>query len=153
MAKRKVIFLCTGNSARSQMAEGFLRHYANEHFDIHSAGLKPSQVNPLAIQVMREQGIDISGQRSKSVREYMGYVQFDDAIIVCRNAEEDCPSLHADARRIHRWLFEDPVAYAGNDDEKLNKFREIREQIDTRLRLWLDELKEDKWEWKETDTV
>lgn len=141
MAKR-VLFLCTGNSARSQMAEAFLRHLAGDRYEAHSAGMEPKGLHPLTVQVMQEVGIDIRDQRSKAVKEYMGRMQFDDAVIVCRKAEDDCPRINADAKRIHRWLFEDPVRAEGTDEEKLAKFREVRDQIEARVRLWLAETEE-----------
>lgn len=138
----KVLFLCTGNSARSQMAEGFLRRLGGQKYEAYSAGLEPKGLHPLVIQVMKENGIDITGQQSKSVREFMGRVQFDDAVIVCRKTEDNCPSLSADARRIHRWIFQDPVSISGTDEEKLAKFREVRDQIEARIKLWLAETEE-----------
>jgi arsenate reductase len=141
MAKR-VLFLCTGNSARSQMAEAFLRHLAGDRYEAHSAGMEPKGLHPLTVQVMQEVGIDIRDQRSKAVKEYMGRMQFDDAVIVCRKAEDDCPRINADAKRIHRWLFEDPARAEGTDEEKLAKFREVRDQIEARVRLWLAETEE-----------
>ena len=138
----KVLFLCTGNSARSQMAEGFLRRLGDKKYEAYSAGLEPKGLHPLAIQVMKETGIDITGQQSKSVKVFMGRVQFDDAVIVCRKTEDKCPSLSADARRIHRWLFEDPVSFSATDEEKLAKFRDVRDQIEARIKLWLAETEE-----------
>lgn len=139
---RKVLFLCTGNSARSQMAEAFLRQLGGDRYDAYSAGMEPKGLHPLTIAVMSEVGIDVSGQRSKGIKELMGRMQFDDAVIVCRRAEDDCPSLSADAKRIHRWIFEDPVRADGTDDEKLARFREIRDQIEARIKLWLAETEE-----------
>lgn len=139
---RKVLFLCTGNSARSQMAEAFLRKLAGEKYEAHSAGMQPKGLHPMTVQVMQEVGIDVSGQRSKSTREYMGRMIFDDAVIVCRKAEDDCPIINADAKRIHRWLFEDPVRAEGSDEEKLARFREVRDQIEGRIKLWLAETEE-----------
>jgi arsenate reductase len=141
MAK-KVLFLCTGNSARSQMAEGFLRHLAGDRYEAYSAGMEPKGLHPMTVQVMQEVGIDVSHQRSKGIKEVMGRMQFDDAIIVCRQAEHDCPRASADARRVHRWLFEDPVRAEGSDVEKLAKFREVRDQIEARIKLWLAETEE-----------
>ncbi len=141
MAK-KILFLCTGNSARSQMAEAFLRKLGGEKYVAYSAGMEPKGLHPMTVQVMQEVGIDVSGQRSKGMKEIMGRLQFDDAIIVCRKAEDDCPKLSADARRIHRWIFEDPVRAEGTDEEKLAKFREVRDQIEARIKLWLAETEE-----------
>lgn len=139
---KRVLFLCTNNSARSQMAEAFLRKEGGSEFEVYSAGMHPSVVHPMTVQVMSEIGIDVSGQRSKGVKEIMGRYTFDDAIIVCRRAEDDCPTLSADAHRMHRWLFEDPVREEGTDEEKLAKFREVRDQIEARIKLWLAETHE-----------
>jgi arsenate reductase len=139
---KNVIFLCTGNSARSQMAEAFLRHLAGDKYNVYSAGMEPKGLNPFAVQVMKEVGIDISGQRSKSVKELMGRMHFDDAIIVCRRVEEECPNISADAKRIHRWIFDDPARFEGTDEEKLARFREVRDQIEARIKLWLAETAE-----------
>jgi arsenate reductase len=139
---RKVIFICTGNSARSQMAEALLRVRGGAAFEAFSAGMTAKGLNPFTIQVMDEIGIDVRSQRSKSVREYMGRAAFDDAIIVCRRAEDDCPTLLADAKRQHRWLFDDPAAVEGSDAEKLAAFRSVREAIDARIQLWLAEIAE-----------
>lgn len=139
---RKVLFLCTGNSARSQMAEAFLRTFGGDKYEAYSAGMEAKGLHPMTVTVMGEVGIDVSGQRSKSIKEYMGRAYFDDAVIVCRKAEDDCPKLSADAKRIHRWIFEDPVRAEGTDEEKLARFRDIRNQIEARIKLWLAETEE-----------
>jgi arsenate reductase (thioredoxin) len=139
---KRVLFLCTGNSARSQMAEAFLRTLAGDKYEAHSAGMEAKGLHPLTVQVMAEVGIDVSGQKSKNVKEYMGRMTFDDAVIVCRKAEDDCPRINADAKRIHRWLFEDPVRADGTDEEKLARFRDVRDQIEARIKLWLAETEE-----------
>lgn len=139
---RKVLFLCTNNSARSQMAEALLRNLGGAKYEAYSAGMEPTRVHPMTIQVMQEIGVDVSGQRSKGLKEIMGRMSFDDAIIVCRKAEDDCPTINADARRIHRWIFEDPVRAEGTDEEKLAKFCEVRDQIEARIKLWLAETEE-----------
>ncbi len=139
---RKVLFLCTGNSARSQMAEGFLRQLAGDRYEAYSAGMYPKELHPLTVEVMLERGVDVSGQRSKSIREYMGKIMFDDAVIVCRRAEDDCPTINADARRIHRWIFDDPARAEGTNEEQLAIFREVRDQIEARIKLWLAETAE-----------
>ena len=123
----RVLFLCTGNSARSQMAEGLLRHLAGDRFEVFSAGTKPSQVRPEAIAVIREVGIDISGHRSKSVDEFAGQ-EFNYVITVCDNAKETCPFSPARTKRIH-WSLEDPAAVQGSEREKLAAFRRIRDQL------------------------
>ena len=127
MSKKRVLFLCTGNSCRSQMAEGILRHFANDKFEVFSAGINPTQVNPLAIRVMEEVGIDISGQKAKSVMEFIGQ-KFDYAITVCDNAKKSCPVFPAKYKKIH-WNLEDPVLIKGEEETKLKVFREIRNKI------------------------
>ncbi len=128
----RVLILCTGNSARSQMAEGLLRHDGGGRFEVFSAGTKPTQVRSEAVEVMREAGIDISHHRSKSVDEFSGQ-SFDCVITVCDNARETCPIFPADTRRIH-WSFEDPAAVEGTREEKLAAFRKVRDQLRARLR-------------------
>lgn len=125
--KPKVLFLCTGNSARSQMAEGFLRSVAGERFDAMSAGIEPKGVNPFAVAAMREIGVDISGQRSKDVREFLGVpVQY--VVTVCSNAREKCPVFPATVKFIH-WDLGDPAAVQGTEEEKLAAFRKVRDEI------------------------
>lgn len=134
----RVLFLCTGNSARSQMAEGLLRHFAGDHFEVYSAGLEPKTVNPYAIQAMREIGLDISGHTSKSVMDYLGRVHMGTVITVCGNAEERCPIFPFSTQRLY-WPFEDPAAFVGTDAETLAKFREVRDLISARIQAWLKE--------------
>jgi arsenate reductase (thioredoxin) len=129
--KERVLILCTGNSARSQMAEGLLRDMAGEKFDVESAGVAPSSVRSEAIAVMREVGIDISSHRSKSVDEFVDN-QFDYVITVCDNARESCPVFHGDVERIH-WSFDDPASVQGSEEERLVAFRTVRDQIRERL--------------------
>jgi arsenate reductase len=136
--KERVLILCTGNSARSQMAEGLLRHEAGERFDVFSAGTRPSKVRQEAIAIMRELGIDISGHRSKSVDEFVGQ-PFDYVITVCDNAKESCPVFPGKARRIH-WSFEDPAAVEGSEGERRGAFRRIRDQIRERIEAFVDGL-------------
>ena len=125
--KKRVLILCTGNSARSQMAEGLLRHDAGERFDVESAGTKPGMVRPEAIAVMKELGIDISGHRSKHVDEFKGQA-FDYVLTVCDNAKESCPVFSSDSKRLHMG-FEDPAALQGTEEERLALFRRVRDQI------------------------
>lgn len=134
---QRVLILCTGNSARSQMAEGLLRALSNGTSDVFSAGSKPSHVNPLAIQVMYEIGIDISGQRSKHLNEYIG-TPFDYVITVCDQAAETCPIFPGKAQRIH-WSFPDPAAVEGSEDERIAAFRTVRDSIEVRFREWLND--------------
>ena len=128
--KKRVLILCTGNSARSQMAEGLLRQMAGERFDVFSAGTSPVGLNPNAVAAMEEIGIDISGHRSKSVDEFSGQ-QFDYIITVCDNARELCPIFPGSGERIHH-NFADPAA--ASPVEQPEKFRIVRDQI----RLWLE---------------
>jgi arsenate reductase (thioredoxin) len=127
----RILILCTGNSARSQMAEGLLRHEAGGRFEVFSAGTKPSHVRPEAIAVMGEIGIDISGHRSKSVEEFSGQ-EFAYVITVCDNAKESCPIFPGKTERLH-WSFEDPAAVQGSEDERKATFRRIRDQIRGRI--------------------
>jgi arsenate reductase (thioredoxin) len=123
----RVLILCTGNSARSQIAEGLLRHDGGAAFQVSSAGAKPSRVRPEAIAVMGEIGIDISRHRSKSVDEFAGQA-FDYVITVCDNAKESCPVFPAATKRIH-WSLEDPAAVQGSEEERLAEFRRARDQL------------------------
>lgn len=138
MGKTRVLFLCTHNSARSQMAEAFLRKYAGDHFDVYNAGLEPKGIHPYTRQVLEEAGLDISQQSSKDVMAYLGRVHFGYVITVCDNAEQNCPIFPFGTIRLH-WSFEDPAHFKGSDEEKIAKFREVRDQIDARIRAWLAE--------------
>ncbi|MBN1313874.1 MAG: arsenate reductase ArsC [Anaerolineales bacterium] len=139
MKKIRVLFLCTGNSARSQMAEAFLRHYDNDRFEAHSAGLEPQIINPFTIQVMQEAGISMEGQFAKPLSDYLGKVHFGYLITVCSDADEKCPSVFPGlGQRLH-WSYEDPAAFNGTDDEKMEKFRQVRDQIDRQIKKWLEE--------------
>jgi arsenate reductase len=125
--RQRVLILCTGNSARSQMAEGLLRHDAAGRFDVESAGTHPSRIRPEAIEVMREIGIDISSQRSKSVAAFDGQ-HFDVVITVCDQANESCPIFPGAPARIH-WGFQDPAAVEGDDPTRLAAFRQVRDAL------------------------
>jgi arsenate reductase (thioredoxin) len=127
MKKKRVLILCTGNSARSQMAEGLLRHDAGDRFEVFSAGIKPGYVRPEAIAAMRELGIDISSHRSKNVDEFSGR-RFDYVLTVCDNAKESCPIFAGETISIHR-NFEDPAALQGSEEERLAAFRRVRDEI------------------------
>src|SRR5271165_3921033 len=127
MTKKRVLILCTGNSARSQMAEGLLRQEAGDRFEVFSAGTKPSTVRPEAIAAMSEIGIDISGHRSKSVDEFSG-MTLDCVITVCDNAKESCPAFPGATKRLH-WPFEDPASAQGSEDERMAAFRKVRDAI------------------------
>ena len=132
--KKRVLILCTGNSARSQMAEGLLRHDAANCFDVESAGTKASFVRPEAIAVMRELGIDISGHRSKNVDEFAGQ-PFDYVITVCGNARETCPVFFGKAEKLHH-DFDDPSVFNGADEERLALFRRVRDELRAYLRVF-----------------
>lgn len=134
--KKRVLILCTGNSARSQMAEGLLRHDAGDHFAVASAGVDPTNVRPEAIEVMRQIGIDISGHRSKSVDEFAGQ-QFDYVITVCDNANQNCPIFPGETQRIH-WSIDDPASVEGDEERKLAVFRSARDELRDRLRLFVE---------------
>jgi arsenate reductase len=129
MKKERVLILCTGNSARSQMAEGLLRHIAGDRFEVFSAGTKPVGLNPNAVTALAEVGIDISKHRSKSVDEYIGQ-QFDYIITVCDNAKESCPIFPGSGERLHH-SFEDPAA--ASSEQQPAKFRKVRDQIQSWL--------------------
>jgi arsenate reductase (thioredoxin) len=126
--KRRVLILCTGNSARSQMAEGILRHDGGDTFEVESAGVKPSSVRPEAIQVMREIGIDISNHRSKSVDAFIGQ-EIDTVITVCDNAKETCPVFPGKTERVHRSFEDPPPPGVGSNEERLSIFRRVRDEI------------------------
>jgi arsenate reductase len=134
--KPRVLILCTGNSARSQMAEGLLRHEAGDRFEVFSAGTRPSHVRPEAIAVMAEIGLDISSHRSKSVDEFVGQ-DLDLVITVCDNAKETCPVFPGTVKRLH-WPFEDPAAVEGSEEVRKAAFRRIRDRIHGRIMVFLD---------------
>ncbi len=136
--KKRVLILCTGNSARSQMAEGLLRHDAAEKFDVESAGTEPGFVRPEAIAVMREVKIDITGHRSKHVDEFAGR-EFDYVITVCDNARETCPVFFGSAKKLHH-DFEDPAAAAGSKQERLAVFRRVRDEMRAYLRAFTNDV-------------
>lgn len=139
MDKQRVLFLCTGNSARSQMAEAFVRKYADDRFDAHSAGLEPKGLNPLTIKVMNEIGIDVSGQTSKGVDTYLGKVLFQYLITVCDDADKNCPTVWPGVNKRMHWSFQDPATFEGSDEEKVAKFREVRDLIEEKIKSWLAE--------------
>ena len=133
----KVIFLCTGNSCRSQMAEGLARELGKGLLEVYSAGLIPAGVNPYAIKVMKELGIDISGQQSKSIDEKL-LSEMDIIITLCGNAEASCPMTPPGIKRLH-WPIDDPVGTVGTDEEILKEFRRARDEIRERLEKLLTE--------------
>jgi arsenate reductase len=122
------------------MAEAFLRKKAAEHFDAYSAGTEPKEIHPLTVRVMNEVGIDLSGQQPKDLRQYLGKLPVRVAIFVCQRAEEKCPILWPGALSRMEWPFEDPAACDGTEEDRLAKFRSVRDQIDQKLTTWLAEL-------------
>ena len=136
---KRILVLCTGNSARSQMGEGLFRHEGAGEWQVESAGTKPSVVRPEAIAAMAEIGIDISGHRSKSVDEFVGQ-NFDYVVTVCDNARDACPVFPGAVKRLH-WSFEDPAAAQGSEEQRVAEFRRIRNQIHERVRTFADALK------------
>lgn len=136
MTKQRVLFLCTGNSCRSHMAEGFLRALGGNTFESLSAGAKPAgYVHPLAVEAMREAGVDISKHTSKSIGDFEGQ-ELDYLITVCDKAWESCPTFSGAAKTLH-WSFDDPAHAQGTDEEKMRVFRRVREEIKQRIRLFL----------------
>jgi arsenate reductase len=137
MSKKRVLFLCTGNSCRSQMAEGLLRSLADEQFEVFSAGSKPTgTVHPLAIEAMRDIGVDISNHTSKSLVAFAGE-KFDYVITVCDNAREACPNFPGATKQLH-WSFDDPAHAAGTDEQKMRAFRRVRDEIRHRVRRFVE---------------
>lgn len=134
--KKRVLILCTGNSARSQMAEGLLREIGGDKFAVESAGVAPSRVRPEAVEAMFEVGIDISAHRSKSVDEFVGQ-NFDYIITVCDNANESCPVFPGDAIRIHQSFEDPPPAGSGDYESRLEVFRRVRDEIRDWLKIFI----------------
>jgi arsenate reductase (thioredoxin) len=138
MDKQRVLFLCTGNSARSQMAEAFLRQYGGERFEAHSAGLEPKGLNPLTVKVMSEVGVDISSHTSKGIDVYFGE-PLPYLITVCDDADQNCPTGWTGVKTRMHWSFEDPARFEGTEEERLAKFREVRDLIEQKIRAWVAE--------------
>jgi len=136
---QNVLFLCTGNSCRSQMAEALLRERAADRFTAYSAGSDPQGVHPLTIKVLQEKRIDTRTLRSKNVSEYLGRMPIHHLIVVCDNANRSCPRIVPGMLNREFWPLDDPPAFQGTDEEKLNKFREVRDAIDRRIQQWLAE--------------
>ena len=137
MRKRRVLAVCSGNSARSQMAEALIRHEAGDVFDVFSAGTHPAQVRAEAVAVMQDLGIDMSSQRSKPLTEFEGQ-EFDFVITVCDRAREECPIFSGEPERLH-WPFEDPAAFTETGEERLQAFRRLRDRIHARVMVFLGE--------------
>ncbi len=132
-SKKRVLFVCTHNSARSQMAEGLLRHLYGDRYEVYSAGIQPGKLNSYAVAVMKEIGIDISSHRAKSVREFLGQ-RFDYVVTVCDKAKEQCPFFPGGVKYLHKG-FEDPASYEGPHELKLEVFRRVRDEI----KKWIEE--------------
>ena len=144
MRKQKVLFLCTQNSDRSQMAEAFLRELAGDRFEAYSAGSNPiGEVDPYTVEVMQEIGIDIAHQYPKGLRTYMGKMGFNYAIIVCARAEKDCPKTFPGVGTRLDWVFDDPRGEDVPQPEMLHRFREIRDEIELKIREWLEHPEEE----------
>ena len=143
MKKPRVLFLCIENRARSQMAEAFLRHYASDEFEVYSAGLEPSPIHPYVYQVMEEVGLDLEGHRTKGVNEFLNKMYFGILITVCEKAEEKCPTFPGLGERRY-WPVKDPVAVEGSEEERLEAFREARDEIEKRILDWLESRKKER---------
>ncbi len=141
MEKLKVIFICIHNSARSQMAEAWLKHFGGEEFEVYSAGLEPGKLNPTVVQAMKLESIDISGNSTNSVKEFIdGHIKFDYVVTVCdETAAERCPYFPGQGKRLH-WGFTDPSALAGDSNERLKATIRIRDEIRERIKEFLKEL-------------
>ena len=138
MTEMRVLFLCTGNIARSQMAEAFLRKHGGSRVEVQSAGLVPGEdIHPLARRVMSEIGFDLVGQHPKSLRQFLGRSQFDVVIFVCEKKEAGCPVLWPSALTGLPWPFEDPAAFVGDEEQQMEKFRSVRDQIERKILEWL----------------
>jgi arsenate reductase len=137
MTIARVLFLCTGNSARSQMAEAFLRKHGGGEFEAFSAGTDPKNISPFTHQVMEEVGISLEGQRSKDVMEYMGKKHFGYLITVCADAEDKCPRIFPGVGKREHWPIDDPAAVGGRPEEILSAYRRARDEIGRRVQEWL----------------
>ena len=140
MNKPTVLFLCTGNSARSQMAEALLRKHAGDQLEAFSAGLEPKGIHPLTRKVMQEIGVSLEGQFSKDVRQYLGKSNFSYVITLCSDAEQNCPTAFLGVSRRLHWGFDDPAAFQGSEADRLEKFRAVRDQIDAKIRQWIENI-------------
>ena len=134
-----ILVLCTGNSCRSQMAEGFLKKLASDRFEVFSAGTEPKDdVHPLAVQVMAEAGIDLSRQKPKHLREFLGRLPVRHLIIVCSGADQSCPRVFPGLSERLYWPFDDPAAFEGTPEETLSEFRRVRDEIEDKITAWLN---------------
>jgi len=137
MDRKRVLFLCTGNTARSQMAEAILRDKADDRFEVHSAGLQPSQVRPETVAVLKEVGIPTTGLRSKGVEEYLGRIHIHYLITVCAHAEEHCPRIWPQGGERVFWPVDDPAAVDGPEGERLDAFRKTRDELTQLVEEWI----------------
>lgn len=137
--KPRVLFICTGNSCRSQMAEALLRHHAGDRYEAASAGLEPKGIHPLTLIVLQEIGVDTKALQSKDIKTFLGKIPVRYAIIVCDKAKNSCPQVYPFAPQNLFWPFDDPAAFRGNEEDTVNEFRRIRDQIDQKIRSWLRE--------------
>ena len=142
VTRQNVLFLCGGNSCRSQMGEAFLRKHGGDLFDVYSAGLEPTgEIHPLTVRVLEEKGIDLLGHRSKSAKEYLGKLPVRFLITVCDAAAKNCPSIWPGMQERLNWPFPDPAAFRGTEEETLAKFREVRDAVEARILEWLDTIR------------
>ena len=139
-SKIPLLVLCTGNSARSQMAEAFFKKYGGARFDVRSAGTEPKGVNPLSVRVMNEVGIDISGARSKHLDEFLGHWPAQILVVVCHEADLACPVVWPGILERHFWPFEDPAKATGSEEQRLEAFRRVRDEIDLKIKSWVESL-------------
>ena len=139
MSKPNVLFVCSHNSARSQMAEGWLRHLAGDRFGVYSAGVDPGTLNPLAVRAMQEVGLDIADHKAEGVKTYLGHVPVSTLVIVCDKAAETCPRVWPGMKERLFWPFDDPSAAQGSDEDKLEVFRRVRDEIREKIEHWLAE--------------
>lgn len=137
-----VLFVCSHNSSRSQMAEGWLRHLAGDQFQVASAGVEPGTINPLAVEAMAEVGIDISHHKAQGINEYLGHWPVYYLIVVCDKAAETCPRVWPGSRERLHWFFDDPAAVKGTREEKMSVFRRVRDEIRDRIEQWIASLPE-----------
>ncbi len=136
--KLRVLFLCVSNRARSQMAEAFLRKYADDQFEVYSAGLEPEPIHPYTYRVMEEAGLDLEGHHTKGVQSFLNEMYFGILITVCSKAESRCPTFPGLGERYY-WPVEDPVAFEGSEEEKIKEFRQARDTIEGHILDWLEE--------------
>ena len=140
--RENVLFLCGGNSCRSQMGEALLRKHGGDLFTVHSAGLEPTgEVHPLTIRVLEEKGLDLSGHRSKAAAEYLGRLPVRYLITVCDAAAKNCPAIWPGMRERLNWPFPDPAGFEGTEEEVLAGFREVRDAVEARILAWLEEVR------------